>query len=377
MKQTLVVKLAPTPEQHAALLHTLETFNVACNASATLACAEQCAKTIALQKLVYDDSRQRVGLSAQMTLRARARVVEVHTRDRKIRPTFRRHGAMGCVERICRLPAIDRVSPLTLVRRSEIPFRFGAYAAGRLTRKRGQADLVERNDTCFLAVTVEAPEPVPNRSADFLGVDLGIITLAAAATSDGAFLHSSTGPQHAPVNQVRARVSRFRQTLEKKGTRSSKPLLKKRGGTERRLSKEVKHGLSKAIVQAAKGTGRGMALEGLKNTCGRVTGSTRQRRVLHSWAFAQLRTFNAHKTALAGVPVVLVNPAYTSQTGSRCGHCEQANRPTRSLFLGTSCGCSAHGDMNAAEHIRRAVVTLPEAATLAGYLQALALAKGS
>jgi IS605 OrfB family transposase len=374
MHQTVLVKLAPTADQHAAVVRTLEPFNAACNAVATVAFAEQCASTFARQKLVSYDSRQQFGLSAQMTIRARARVVEVDQRDRRSQPMLRPHGAMGFDERICRFPAADRVSLLTPDGRRDIPLRFGDYAAGMLTRKRGQADLLYRPGTCYLAVTVEAPEPGAHQPADFLGVDLGIIS--PAATSDGEFLHHSTGPKHAPINQVRARYSRFRQKLHKMGTKSSKRLLKQQRGQERRFSKEVNHGLSKAIVQTAKGTGRFVALEDLKTIRSRVTGSTRQRRVLHSWAFAPLRSFIAFKAALAGVALVLVNPAYASQTGSRCGHCAKANRPTQSRFFCTSCGCSAHADVNAAENIRRAAVMLPDAAALAGELQAPGFSHG-
>src|SRR5262249_19546178 len=216
----------------------------------------------------------------------------------------------------------------TLDGRSEVPFRFGAYAAGRLERIRGQADLLyrKRTATFFLAVTVDAPEPTPTDTKDFLGVDLGVITLA--ATSDGEFLNHSTGPKHAHVNQVRARYSRFRGKLQQKGTKSTKRLLKKWSGKERRFAKDVNHCLSKAIVQTAQGTSRGIALEDLKHLRERIsakrTVGKRQRRVLHSWAFFQLRAFIAYKAALAGVPVVFVNPAYTSQTCSRCGHREKA-----------------------------------------------------
>jgi putative transposase len=116
-------------------------------------------------------------------------------------------------------------------------------------------------------------------------------------------------------------------------------------------------GLKPLTVSTAKGTRRGLALEDLKNIRSRVNGSKRQRRVLHSWAFRQLREFIAYKAALAGVPMVYVNPAYTSQTCSRCGHCERANRRSQARFLCVACGFSTHADLNAAENIRRAALS--------------------
>jgi predicted transposase len=252
MKQTVLVKLAPTPAQHASLLRTLQAFNAACNAVAEVAYAHRLANKIELQKLVYYDIRQQFGLSAQMAIRAFAKVAEAYKRDKRIKPSFRPHGAMVYDERICSFPAIDRVSLLTLDGRVEAPFRFGAYAEGMLARKRGQADLLYRKstDTFFLAVTVDAPEPTPDETSDYLGVDLGIIMLA--ATSDGEFLNRSTGPQRAHTNDARARFSRLRQKLQKRGTKSSKRLLKKRSRRESRFIKDVNHCLSKAIVQTAR-----------------------------------------------------------------------------------------------------------------------------
>jgi IS605 OrfB family transposase len=355
MKQTVLVKLAPTPAQHASLLRTLEAFNAACNAVAEVAFAHHMANKIELQKLVYYDIRQQFSLSAQMAIRAIAKVAEAYKRDKRIKPSFRPHGAMVYDERICSFPAIDRVSLLTLDGRVEMPFRFGTYADGMLARKRGQADLLYRKstDTFYLAITVDAPEATPDEVSEYLGVDLGIITLA--ATSDGQFLNHSTGPKHAHVNQVRARFSRFRQKLQTRGTKSGKRLLKQRGGRERRFMTDVNHCLSKAIVQTAKGTQRGIALEdlqGIRERAGKTV-TKRRRRVLHSWAFFQLRAFIAYKAALAEVPVVYVDPAYTSQTCSCCGHCEKANRRSQARFLCVACGFSAHADLNAAVNIRR------------------------
>ena len=370
MKQTLLVKLAPTPVDHAALLRTLETFNAACNAIADVAYEQRVANKLRLQPLVYYDMRARFGLSSQMVIRAISKVSEAYKRDRTIKPTFRPHGAMTYDQRICSFPTPDRVSLLTLDGRVVVPFRFGVYAEGMLQRTRGQCDLLyrKRSDTFFLAITVDAPEPTPDEASDYLGVDLGVITLA--ATSDGEFLNHSAGPKHAHINQVRARFSRLRQKLQRKGTKSAKRLIRKRGSREKRFSRDINHCLSKAIVQTAKGTSRGIALEDLKGIRERAKATVRrQRRVLHSWAFLQLRAFIAYKAALAGVPVIYVNPAYTSQTCSRCGHCEKANRTSQAKFLCVSCGYSAHADLNAAVNIRargRAAVIPPDAAPLAG-----------
>ena len=84
-----------------------------------------------------------------------------------------------------------------------------------------------------------------------------------------------------------------------------------------------------------------------------------------------MRAFIAYKAVLAGVSVVYVNPAYTSQTCSHCGHGEKANRKSQARFLCVGCGFSAHADLNAAENIRqgalrRAAVNRPDAAALAG-----------
>jgi putative transposase len=314
MKQTLIVKLAPAPEQSAALLRTLETFNAARNDIAETAFVQRSANKIELQKLVYYSNRERYSLSAQMCIRAISKVAEAYKRDREKRPAFRTHGAMTYDERILNFARPDRVSLLTLDGRIVVPFRFGAYQEARLDRIRGQADLLYRNGMFYLACTVDAPEPAPNEVSEYLGVDLGIINIA--MTSDGEIVNQvQRAMVHAHVNTVRARYARLRAKFQKKGTKSAKQLLKKRSGREQRFAKDVNHRISKQLVALAKDTRGGLALEDLKNIRSRITvQGKRQRRVLHSWAFGQLRSFIVYKAQMAGVRVVLVNPAYTSQT---------------------------------------------------------------
>ncbi len=52
--------------------------------------------------------------------------------------------------------------------------------------------------------------------------------------------------------------------------------------------------------------------------------------------------------------VLYVNPAYTSQTCSSCGHVSVGNRKSQELFACESCGLTANADHNAAINIERA-----------------------
>ncbi len=343
MKQVVVVKLDPTPEQHAARLRTLEAFNAACNWIAQVAFAGRTANKYTLQKLTYREVRERFGLSAQMAVRAISKVSEAYKRDKSIWVEFRPHGAMTYDQRILSFKGIDRVSILTLDGRLLVPIRFGAYQAGMLDRKRGQADLLYRDGTFYLAVTVDSPEPTPDEPTGFIGVDMGVVTIA--ATSDG---DSFSGKA---INNVRARFAKFRAKLQSKGTKSAKRLLRKRRRRERRFQCDTNHCIAKVIVARAKDTGRGIAIEDLKHIRSRVTVRRAQRRVIHSWAFEMLRFSLEYKAKLAGVVVVAVDPRNTSRTCPECGCIDKASRRSQSLFSCTGCGYSANADLNAARII--------------------------
>jgi len=46
-----------------------------------------------------------------------------------------------------------------------------------------------------------------------------------------------------------------------------------------------------------------------------------------------------------------VNPAYTSQRCSACGHVARENRESQAVFLCTACGFACNADVNAARNI--------------------------
>jgi putative transposase len=194
----------------------------------------------------------------------------------------------------------------------------------------------------------DVPDPTPREVADYLGVDLGIKNIA--TDSDG---ESFSGGH---LNGLRKRHARLRARLQSKGTPSARRLSNRRRRKENRFARDVNHCIAKKLVVKAKGTNRGIALEDLKGIRSRITVRKPQRRTQHAWGFAQLRGFLEYKARLAGLPVVLVDPRYTSQRCLRCDHVSCSNRPSQAEFHCVQCGFSGHADAIAAENIRRAAV---------------------
>ena len=166
------------------------------------------------------------------------------------------------------------------------------------------------------------------------------------ATTSTGYMAAGRG-----LNRYRKRQLALRAKLQKKRTKSAKRRLKERSRRERRHVKNTNHVIAKTIVTEAERTGRGLALEELKGIRTRVRLRKPQRVALHSWAFAQLADFIVYKARRSGVPIVFVNPAYSSQECAQCGHVDKRNRVDQGLFLCRGCGVVAHADRNASHNL--------------------------
>jgi IS605 OrfB family transposase len=127
--------------------------------------------------------------------------------------------------------------------------------------------------------------------------------------------------------------------------------LKKISGRQKRFRKDCDHVLSKRLVQSVE-SGATLVFEDLTNIRGRALRRKAQGRRLHSWSFAQFQAFVTYKAEDKGVKVEFVDPRYTSQKCSQCGHIERGNRPTQAEFRCKKCGFECHADYNASTNIR-------------------------
>ena len=103
--------------------------------------------------------------------------------------------------------------------------------------------------------------------------------------------------------------------------------------------------MSKSLVNLAKLHCSALVLEDL----GKISKKGKAKRYVQKsqWSFYQLETFLKYKAALLGVPILYVNPAYTSQICSRCGSINKLN----GKHYKCSCGHFDHRDSNAAFNI--------------------------
>lgn len=296
MKLTVQLKLKPTPEQADALKRTLETANAACDYISQVAFSTQTFRQFAIHKLAYQNVRETFGIAAQLTVRCIAKVADAYKLHRKAQRSFAPHGAIAYDGRILSfaLPA-SLVSIWTLDGRQAIPFVCGERQRALLAHQRGEADLVLAHGSWYVVATCDAETPELLEAESALGIDLGVTNIA--TDSDGE-IHSGTA-----VKNVCYRQRRLRNKLQKLGTLGSRRRLRQLAGQERRFAKHVNHCLSKRIVAKVECTKRAIALEDLTHIRTRMKARRSQRATLHSWAFAQLRSFIAYKAQLRGVPV--------------------------------------------------------------------------
>jgi putative transposase len=344
MKLAVQVRLLPDTAQEAALRATLDLANEAANLVSEVAWERCVFRTFGLQRITYGQIRA-LGLSAQPAVRVIKKVADAYKVDRRTKRTFRLDAAQPYDDRcLSWQPDQHTVSIWTVAGRLKgVRFTLGEHHKTMLAYRKGESDLLCRDGKWYLYATCEVPEAEPVCPSGWLGVDLGIVNIA--TTSDGQ--------RHAGkhLNRVRHRNQRLRAKLQCKGTKSAKRLLKHRRRKERRFATDTNHVIAKRIVAEAERTGRGIALEDLQGIRGRVRLRRPQRATLHSWAFHQLGRFVAYKARRAGVVVVWVDPAYTSQACSACGHVDRANRPDQARFCCRSCGFAGHADWNAARNI--------------------------
>lgn len=362
---TLVCKIQPTDDEAQHIDATLQTFADAC-AYIHATIPERIVNVMRMQAMLYYDVRGKFGLSSNLTQQAFRRVSGNRKTARAtgasvkaFDPTSIQHD-----QRIFSFTERDWSLSLTLLR-SRVHFHLvlGSYQRGKLKgHKPKSAQLCKHRDGSYavhIQVKVSLPDPTPPR--DVIGVDLGRTDIA----------HTSEGQRWdgGDIRRCRDRYTRLRAGLQQKaskGTRSTRrrcrQLLDRLSGREKRFQRHTNHVISKTLVETAAQSQSALALEDLTGIRERTNAQPRrkrERRLGNHWAFFQLRQFATYKAALAGVVVLVVPPAYTSQMCHVCLHIGSRSGK-RFTCINPVCEWCGDADGNASQNIRILGISLSD-----------------
>lgn len=364
MKLTLKIKLLPTDEQANLLLDTMKEANTVCNAISDVAWQEKIFNNFKLHHKIYHSYKATFNLSSQMLIRQISKVADAYKLDKKTKRTFKQLGSIAYDSRIMTYKPNNVVSLWCIGGRQKIDFV--CHNPAYIPYIKGEADLVYKKGKFYLFQTVDVPEEDVEDVESFVGVDFGLTDIC--VTSNGV-KHSADGlnAYREHRQKVRSSIQAKADTSKRSTKRNCRKLSKRLQGKERTHAQIVNHTIAKSIILSAKESGKGVAIEDLTNI--RFTSRRRNKKFrtkLGKWSFGQLRSFLEYKGLLYGVPVVVVDPRYTSQTCSSCNH---IGKRTNKVFKCTNTNCKVDtidADFNAAQNVALlgASVNMPEKSTM-------------
>ena len=283
-------------------------------------------------------------------LKGRSRYPRFKSKKLKI-GGFRLSGSITVTECFVKLPRIGKVRLM--------PNERGYLSIG----KPAQITVSEQNDRWF--VSVICPDDAMTISSNGLsavGLDMGVSRLA--TLSDGTVIENPKALAKSQRKLKKLQRSLARKTKGSRNRLKVKVLLAK---THSQVCSLRKDHLHKASTQLTKSHGL-IVLEDLKIKNMTKGGGSHKRglnRVMLDASLGEFRRLLEYKGVLYGCKILSVNPAYTSQRCSSCGHTEKANRQNQAQFSCQSCGFEINADLNASINILVAA-SLPETLNACG-----------
>lgn len=250
---------------------------------------------------------------------------------------------------------------------------------GNLYRSRELRNVFEKifngtYDVCTSSIEIDDKDIILNLSLKMpknhaelredivLGVDLGLAIPAYCAVNVNPYERVAIGSKD-DFLRVRTKIQAQRRRLQKalkytSGGHGRKKKLKpldRFADYESQWVQNYNHFVSKRVIDAALEAKAGVIhIEDLKG----FGEDEKKKFVLRNWSYFQLQQYITYKAGKYGIRVEKVNPCYTSQVCSCCGHWEEGQRVSQSEFVCKNPKCENYGkivnaDYNAARNIAR------------------------
>jgi putative transposase len=195
-----------------------------------------------------------------------------------------------------------------------------------------------------IVVTLKDAEKL--ETINSIGIDLNATShsIVVASPKSGKFLKLGREIPH-----LKKKYRNIRTRLQKQGKKKQLCKLSKK---ERRKTVDI---INKSVNRIVKFAIKENAfikmedLEGIRTRCSRKYHSELNH-TINSWPFFMVRTKLTHKALQYGIEINFIDPRFTSQKCSRCGHTSKQNRNGKK-FKCEICSHFDHADVNAAFNI--------------------------
>lgn len=253
---------------------------------------------------------------------------------------------------------------------------FGNPHKSAALRSEVQQIFEENYTVCGSSIQINGKKIILNLSMDIpkqeleldenvvVGVDLGLAIPAVCGLNTNNYVRKSIGSKD-DFLRVRTQLQAQRKRLQKSlkmtsgGHGRAKKLkpLDRFTDKERNFVKTYNHKVSKNIVNfAVKNHAKYINIE-----C--ITGYDTSKYILRNWSFYELQQFIKYKAEKYGIVVRTINPCYTSQVCSCCGHWDEGQRIDQAHFKCKACGAELNADFNASRNIAKSTLWLDEKVT--------------
>jgi len=234
----------------------------------------------------------------------------------------------------------------------ELP-KFGKVRVFKFKAPKGDlrtASIVKEADGLYLKVVVKQETQI-RENQSICAIDMGITFFL--TTSDGEFVDN---PKHLFKHLKQLRIENRKLSRMKKGGSNWKKQVKVLKKLYQKVSRVRKDFLHKQSRKLANGYGT-VIIEDLN-----IKGMSKNKRLSKHILDCGWGTFFSlleYKTN-----VIRVNPIYSSQECSKCGHTSKENRKTQSLFECVKCGFTENADFQATLNLLQRGQSLMEAKTV-------------
>lgn len=214
--------------------------------------------------------------------------------------------------------------------------------------KIGESRLFRKEQTWWLYITITKEVQMKESYSNVVSIDLGSKVMATVCGSQGNQRPMFLGRE---VRGIQRHYQHLRTELGKKKLLNK---IKQLSDKEQRTVNDVLHKVAKQIVTYAEQTDSYIVLGDLKGIReSSLKKGRRFRRIVSNMPCLKLTQYIEYKANERGIKVERINERGSSQTCSKCGYADKANRKSQGLFKCKFCGYEINADVNGCRNIAK------------------------